>query len=79
MTTQQQRDDRILELLHEVRTMVEHMGDVCHQVALKIQPNVPPPCPSPASQSLPITPTPLAATVTIMMTKRAAEITVDQP
>jgi hypothetical protein len=61
--------------MHEVRTIVEHMSDVCHQVALKTQPSVPPPCPSLASQSLPITLTPPIATVTIKTTKRADEAT----
>jgi len=44
MTTQQQCDDRLLEILHEVRFIMEHINDVCHQVALKTQLNVPPLC-----------------------------------
>jgi hypothetical protein len=58
MTIQQQRDDdRLLEFLHELRSLMEHFSNMCDQVALKTQPIVPPPCPSPASQSFPITPT----------------------
>jgi hypothetical protein len=58
MTIQQQRDDdRLLEFLHELRSLMKHFSNMCDQVALKTQSIVPPPCPSPTSQSFPITPT----------------------
>jgi hypothetical protein len=37
MTTQQQHDDRLLELLYQVRTIMEEMSDVYHKFALRTQ------------------------------------------